>query len=569
MSLLVEQTVSTPADSRRPREAVRSESASCGVVNSLTLFGSVWALVTLIHLLSLPFWARTWQGWALVLATGLLLLAPQSRSRFAAFIALALANLFRAMPFVPNHVLFEGMINVTILLSLGWTSRKSLLQADMIPHCRQFVRHRWRELLFLAGYFGLIFVWQNERLGGIATGIALGVLHARKFGERPADELNQTTFDHFAPIVRWQMVVMYVWAAVQKMNWDYLNPEVSAAATLHREIASFLPFIPAEQWALNLAIYGSLICELGIPVLLLFSATRRWGITIAIVFHAFLALHPHPGIYSFSALIYGLLFLFLSPEAQGRLANLWQRQWNAVEGLLPERLRAVPAGMLPVVLFFTACIVYVACYRILGETRETFEVVNRIGFGIWATLSFWLGYCYLRVLWARPEFDRAVRMRLVWSPALLGLLLVVANGFSPWVGFKTQTSFSMFSNLRTEFAANHLFLKRVRLFNYQDDMVQVIEAEPNILVPIETPQSIEKFANAGSILPFFELRRLLSSWEGDVRLQIQRHGEVVEVTRIDGETNLPEAFEPLNLAERKLLWFRRHQAWDGPMLTTH
>jgi len=538
-------------------------------VQSLSLFGGIWALVTLIHLLSLPFWARTWQGWALVLATGLLLLAPQSRPRFAAFITLALANLFRALPFVPNHVLFEGMINVTILISLLWTARRSLRNQIRHDTIRGFVVRRWRELLLLAAYFAIIFVWQNERIGGVATAVTLALLHWRRFGERPADPENQTAYEHFAPIVRWQMVAMYVWAAVQKLNWDYLDPAVSAAATLHREIAGFLPLLPTDNWALRSAIYGSLLCELGIPVLLLSAATRRWGITVAIVFHAFLALHPHPGIYSFSALIYGLLLLFFSQQDQERLIALWQRQWTACRRFLPQLMRSGPPGGIPVILFFIACVVYVICYRVFGESRETFNLVNQIGFGIWATLTCWLAASYLQALWGHYRTEPAIRLRPVWSPALLGLLLVLANGCSPWIGFKTQTSFSMFSNLRTEFEGNHLFLKRLRLFGYQDDMVEILDAEPNILVPMETPQSIEKFANPGTILPFFELRRLLSSTKGDVRVRILRNGEVVELTRIDGESNVPEAFAPLSLAEQKLLWFRRHQAWDGPMLCTH
>src|SRR5690606_10882046 len=113
-----------------------------------------------------------------------------------------------------------------------------------------------------------------------------------------------------------------------------------------------------------------------------------------------------------------------------------------------------------------------------------------------------------------------------WSWACLGLILVLMNGVYPWIGGRTQTSFSMYSNLRSEGPGNHVFLKRVDLLPYQNDMVEVLESEPNIFAPGHRPRGIQQFANIGhNIIPYFEFRRLLSDMEGDVSVSYRRGGE--------------------------------------------
>ena len=128
----------------------------------------------------------------------------------------------------------------------------------------------------------------------------------------------------------------------------------------------------------------------------------------------------------------------------------------------------------------------------------------------------------------------------------------------------------MFSNLRTEFAPNHLFLQRIDLFPYQQEMIEVLDSTPNLLAAPDHPTGIEQFANPGRIMPLFELRRLLSRGTHDIVVRIrQQDGSIKTIFRHAGRTNDAAAFQAPSLWERKLLWFRRHDSWAGPMFCTH
>lgn len=536
----------------------------------LMLFAVVWALATIIHLLSFPFWARTWQGWLVVLMFGLVLARPRSLSRFTFFLCASLANLFRAMPFVPNHVLFEGMVNFTMLISIVWLTFQSVSFSELMTQARNFLRRRYREVIGFGLYLIVMAISENEYLCGGLTGLMLLWFHRVDLGQGAVSaEKSQRYYFQFAPVLRWEMACMYFWAALQKMNHDYFNPEVSAAVKLHTEIARILPFVPAAESFHPLAIWGSLLLEVGIPILLLFTATRWIGVLAALMFHLFLSIHPHPGIYSYSALVYGLILVFFSPAALRHLQIIWREQFvwlreRTMSALKPEHLAiAINA------VFFGLVVLFGLNYVFFGESKETFLVNSRIGSFAWFLLAVWLISCYGRAVWQTSRPESKFSLKLPLTPAVVGLVMVVLNGMNPWIGLKTQTSFSMFSNLRTEFESNHFFLKRVNVFEYQDEMVEVVAAEPDILAPRDDPQGIQHFANAGRILPRFELRRLLHQVEGDVTIKLEQEGNQELVRREGDQISHPELFRPPTLAEQKLLWFRRHESWTGPMPCTH
>lgn len=612
--MLLEHPIALPAQD----ESVKVEPASSPIatpahelrsISPLGTFAAIWASAALLHLLAFPFWARTWQGWLLVLSVGFVLNRPQSLPRFTFFIVAALLNLFRQMPFVPNHFLFEGMIHVTVLLSIAWVTfdRKKLANyvGGLLPAIKS---HRF-EVASFAIYLPVIIAFQNEYVGGITTSVLAAVLtyrwtqahratarsladapggpagENRISGHLPSDSDHLTTnvdreskqedsvgtrvFAHFAPIARLQLVLMYFWAVIQKLNWDYLDTSVSAAATLHREIADIFPFVPAGEFSLHLAIYGSLAFESGIPLLLLFPRTRTLGFVCALFFHAVLSLHPHAGIFSFSTLIYAMLVLFMPTTARDAMVFAWARFRQSLSRLMGLVFTREMAATVVYTAFYGFVIFFALLYRQHGEERSTFEYACSIAAYGWATWGAFMAWSYLTALWESRGTDRRLPNRLVWSPALLGVALVVFNGLMPWIGLKTQTTFSMFSNLRTEFEENHLFLSRVDLFPLQNSMVEVVASTPELFDPKKVPHGIELYANTGPIINTFEIRRLLSRIEGDIEVTFERDGQRTTIWRRGDEVSDPTWFEPYDLATFKLLWFRRHERWDGPMHTTH
>lgn len=88
-----------------------------------------------------------------------------------------------------------------------------------------------------------------------------------------------------------------------------------------------------------------------------------------------------------------------------------------------------------------------------------------------------------------------------------GILLLVVNSLTPYVGLKTESSFTMFSNLRTEDGRwNHLFIpEAVKVFPHQDDLVQITASND---------QALQASTENGQRLVRFELERYLRSHPG-------------------------------------------------------
>jgi hypothetical protein len=76
--------------------------------------------------------------------------------------------------------------------------------------------------------------------------------------------------------------------------------------------------------------------------------------------------------------------------------------------------------------------------------------------------------------------------RLAHPVWLVAPLLVVANGVSPYIGLKTQSVWTMYSNLQTEDDRwNHLLVpEAVRLFDYQDRTVRVVASDVPALAEV-------------------------------------------------------------------------------------
>ena len=83
----------TQTDLAHPMSHGANDDARGSSTSPLRTFAGIWACATLIHLLSFPFWARTWQGWVLLLAIGLTLARPSSLPRFTFMVVASLTNL--------------------------------------------------------------------------------------------------------------------------------------------------------------------------------------------------------------------------------------------------------------------------------------------------------------------------------------------------------------------------------------------------------------------------------------------------------------------------------------------
>ena len=334
-----------------------------------------------------------------------------------------------------------------------------------------------------------------------------------------------------APVVRWQVILFYLLAALHKTNTSYLDPAASCAALYSSEIARTLGaegLVGTETT--RLAAWGSLLVEWAIPLLLLIPRLRLGGVLLGVLFHGVLALDLERHFFDFSSVMYALLIAFLPVSAATWAARRWAPRASI-------RRRAAAAALFALAITSTAIVV-----------RTPWALPAATGLAA----LLWLGWAAMVVAGlvvlvrrgpvASPDPD-ALSVTRPWLWILPALVL--ANGISPYLGWKTGGAFNMYSNLRVEGdRPNHLFLPgSLRLSRHHRDLVAIVSS---------SDPELEAYGEAEVLVPFFELRDYLSS-RPDVAVAYRRDGELHDLSRAADD---PELVEPVPWWQRKLLLFR-------------
>jgi len=476
------------------------------------MFSLLLAVVSLTHMVSFPWWLGLLSGQIFLAATLALLFFPGMSAVLLGFLAASLIFWFGRLPAVPNHILFEMLVHLTLVAAI-------LTAAVAV-------------------------VWRSQRSGAATS-------------KQPPRPVASIAFEQARPLIITELVVMYLFTVLHKLNDDFFNPAVSCAVSMHHELAEVAAWVPDGEWTWWPTILGTLAIELVIPLLFLSRRTRTAGIVIGLVFHHFLALHPHGGIYSFSGLLFALYALLLPDAVLRRIGDCWMA--------IPLAARVV-STLAVVGGFGTTVFLQLATYRSGGG----FFAANAIGYSSWFPLSLLIAGVYVAGLVtasrSSAEAEGAARPaeageQRPWRPLWIFPVLVLVNGACPYLDLKTTTAFSMFSNLRTEDGHNnHLFMPRLPLFGYQDDLVEVLEANDPRLAGL---------ARSGDLLPWFEFRRIASSTRPGTVIRCRRNGEDLALSRGDDSAASREAFTPHPWWIAKLLVFRPIRPFGEPMTCRH
>lgn len=472
------------------------------------LFAGVYGAFALVHeVLDLHRWitdgaAAVVLGTATLLAAVPVVLRPGSTRGLALLAALWVAHVVNAMPAVPNHMLFTTLLNLTILGGLAWAAPSG--------------RDPWAEF--------------DRRV---------------------------------APALRIALVILYGFAVLHKLNHDYFDPAVSCGTQLFRELETYLPFLPQGDVLDRPAIAGSLVIEALLGIGLVIGRTRVPTLVVGLLFHGLLIFHINYYVASFSSLVMALYVLFLP---LGRVQRIMQRPpW-------PKRLRMGPGLVLVSVVLTAVCVVLAAALvrGMQGTVSYTAQVDGMMGPVVRGMVTLHVGGLVamgLLVLLARGVDDRG-RAEL-HMPARVFLLLpamVLFNGLNPYLGLKTQTSFAVFSNLRTEMRrTNHLFMPvHFRLADHQDRLVQVLHSShPALADEVES----------GDLVPFFKLRRVAAEDPAvDLSIVFRPWGaDSAVVARRDAIAGplAAEVFRAPPWWQRKLLLFRSVPPLEQPCTCRH
>jgi hypothetical protein len=129
------------------------------------------------------------------------------------------------------------------------------------------------------------------------------------------------------------------------------------------------------------------------------------------------------------------------------------------------------------------------------------------------------------------------------------LALIFLNGLSPYLGIKTESSFSMFSNLRTEGGRNnHLFMPAfTQTTGWQDDLVEIRDTDV---------QPLRAFADNQRLITLFELRRFASEAKGDFYVDYRLNGQLAYLEVRNGQANDAALVQPYPWYLYKSIYFR-------------
>jgi len=346
--------------------------------------------------------------------------------------------------------------------------------------------------------------------------------------------------------IRLGVIIVYAWATIHKLNTDFLSLDhgcVTFIATDLRNRPWPMSFLPVDPKWLQAGIHGTLVVESLIPILLAFRKTRGAGVLLGVWFHSFLSSGPRNGFFAFAVVIFPLLWLFTSDEAMTRLGATARR-------LFGTRIDASAATVLRGAAFLGIA---------LASVASSWLQVNRT-FPAWMTYDAIVLAWSIAELWAgaRATGDSRVGLLRCTDPVLAIVpLLFFLNGASPYLGLKTETSFAMYSNLRTEGGrSNHLFLSAdIAPFGFQKDLVEIVDS---------SDPGLRTVARSGMTLPWFELRR--RAWiEPSMSVTFVRRGEkhIVESIR-----DRPDVVPPVSWWLGRLMPFRPVEV-DGPRRCDH
>ena len=141
-------------------------------------------------------------------------------------------------------------------------------------------------------------------------------------------------------ILRFQLVVVYAYGAIAKLNPDWLagEPMYSELVRGGPDVPAIAAHLPPAVLAYGIA-YGGILIDAVVPILLCLRRTRIIGFAVASVFHVLNEIFLNIGLFSY--LMFGALTIFFDPDWPRRLARRLGLGGRASPaGATPPRQRA-------------------------------------------------------------------------------------------------------------------------------------------------------------------------------------------------------------------------------------
>ena len=358
-------------------------------------------------------------------------------------------------------------------------------------------------------------------------------------------------FKAFAPLVRVEVIILYFFAVFHKLNAGFFAPATSCATDLL--LAQNLDqLIPLTSEVLTTNAYLTLIIELSIPVMLCIRQTRVAGVLMGVVFHSILSYSTYNAFFDFSSLMFAVYFVFLAP-------GFSLTAYRSLQGLRTFRTAMFRQFSWSNIAYLSIIIVLsLAVFYVLNKRLDTYQSVHLYFF--WTFYCLLFTACIISFLLARKhdtqfkDFSfKAAHWSLLAVPAVVFL-----NGTVPYLGLKTENSYAMFSNLRTEGGESNHFIvpASAQIFDFQKDVVEIVSS---------TDPFLQKFADEGLALVLFEFRSYVNDRQPE-RVEYLLNGEKKTLRADDRASQLAVGRNPYVL--QKLMKFRPFSI-NGPQPCEH
>lgn len=342
------------------------------------------------------------------------------------------------------------------------------------------------------------------------------------------------------------LLVVYLFTVFDKLNSAYFTPATSCGSELFGQLIWMNGFddVTPSQGVGEVAGIAAVLTEAAILGLLAVPRLRFWGVLLGVGFHSILAM---TSFYDFATVVFAVYVLLVPTEVFATLA------------VRASALRGVAlTGFAVHVLLSVVSSSADSPTSPVGLPWHTLLVLTWFVAVVPFMVALLRAYHSAQAAGVRPPNWSFRPVVLLLAP-----LLALANGLTSYVGLKTVSNYSMFSNLRTEEGVtNHLVpgVTALQLADYQRDTVTV--------VGMDIPQQSEDLTYLRRQLrwmsedppvriPWLELRRSVMLWQeagiSGIRIAYLRDGPLRVV---DDATKDPVLAAPLPWWQRHLLAFR-------------
>ncbi len=261
-------------------------------------------------------------------------------------------------------------------------------------------------------------------------------------------------------IISRSLIVVYFFAAFHKVNSDFLNPTTSCATQFTKNIELLLPFIRYTILDFgSIQIYGTIILEFILPVLLLFKRTWKYAAILAVLFHLSLTYDFIKLFINFSGIMIGLVTIITAKKS---ISSFYAN---------PKIIRLL---------------LLITTFSILSPKYFGFEHF----WHIFIVLTVFMFFSIRSIVSILNKSSAHNEDNLETSRSLIGCLLVgllFINAASPYLNLKNRGAFNMYSNLQISNSySNHLLIPRsIDLLQLGEDIPTGLTAKFLPKVPID------------------------------------------------------------------------------------